>query len=227
MQQETVAAIVTPPGRGGIAVIRLSGRQSYQVAAKVFAPQNTNKKIEVTEGYTALFGRFLSGQRMIDEGIALCFRAPHSYTGEDVIELSCHGGEEVSMELLTACLQAGAFPAGPGEFTKRAVLNGRLSLTQAEAVMDLISATSRQGVAAAEAALGGALYRAIDEQRKNLTNLAGHLAAWVDYPEEDVSALTEEEFLGGVQMTQAVLQKLINGYDAGSILLRGVHKYTS
>lgn len=222
MEQQTVAAIATPPGRGGIAVIRLSGPQSYAVAAKVFAPQSSNKKIEETKGYTALFGRFLNGQRVIDEGIALCFRAPHSYTGEDVIELSCHGGEEVSAELLAACLQAGAFPAGPGEFTKRAVLNGRLSLTQAEAVMDLISATSRQGVAAAEAALGGALYRAIDEQRKNLTNLAGHLAAWVDYPEEDVPALTEEEFLSGVQTAQAALQKLIDGYDAGSILLRGV-----
>lgn len=222
MPEQTVAAIATPPGQGGIAVIRISGPQAYAVGTKVFIPHNQNKQLENAEGYTALFGQFCSAGIVIDEGIALCFRAPHSYTGEDVVELSCHGGEQVSAELLAACLQAGAAPAGPGEFTKRAVLNGRLSLTQAEAVMDIISASSRQGVAVAEAALGGALYRAIDEQRERLTQLAGHLAAWVDYPEEDVPPLTEEDFLAGLQQAHTALQKLIDGYDRGSILLRGV-----
>lgn len=129
--------------------------------------------------------------RVRDEVVALCFRAPKSYTGEDVVELSCHGGSAVCTALLRAWL-CGQRTAGrsPGEFTKRAFLNGRISLTQAEAVMDLIGATSRQGAAAAAAAMEGALYRKIEAVRAALVALAGHIAAFTDYPEEDVEELS-------------------------------------
>ena len=219
---ETVAAVSTPPGQGGIAIVRLSGPQCYPVAEKVFVPQDAKKQLAAAKGYTAMFGSFIFGGQKLDEGIALCFRAPHSYTGEDVIELSCHGGEEVTRRLLQACLQAGALPAPPGEFTRRAVLNGRLSLTQAEAVMDVISATSRQGVALAEAALGGALQKEIEAQRQKLLALAGHLAAYIDYPEEGVEALSAESFLQTLNEVLAALEKLLQSYGQGAIFRRGV-----
>ena len=142
MQETTIAAIATAPGAGGIAVVRLSGAESYPIAARVFRPANAAKKVEDAKGYTAMYGTFREGDEAFDEGVALFFRAPHSYTGEDVVELSCHGGSAVARRLVEACLAAGAQPAAPGEYTRRAFLNGKLGLTQAEAVMDLISAPS-------------------------------------------------------------------------------------
>ena len=135
MQETTIAAIATAPGAGGIAVVRLSGAESYQVAARVFCPANAAKKVVDAKGYTAMYGTFREGDEAFDEGVALFFRAPHSYTGEDVVELSCHGGSAVARRLVEACLAAGAQPAAPGEYTRRAFLNGKLGLTQAEAVM--------------------------------------------------------------------------------------------
>ena len=135
MEHSTIAAIATAPGAGGIAVVRLSGPESYAVAAKVFHPANPAKRVEDAKGYTALFGHFMEGEEAFDEGVALFFRAPHSYTGEDVVELSCHGGSAVARRLVEACIAAGASPAAPGEYTRRAFLTGKLSLTQAEAVM--------------------------------------------------------------------------------------------
>ena len=143
MQHSTIAAIATAPGAGGIAIVRLSGPESYEVAAKVFRPANPAKKVADAKGYTAMFGAFVEGEEAFDEGVALFFRAPHSYTGEDVVELSCHGGSAVARRLVEACIAAGASPAAPGEYTRRAFLNGKLSLTQAEAVMDIISADGR------------------------------------------------------------------------------------
>ena len=178
MQETTIAAIATAPGAGGIAVVRLSGAQSYAVAERVFRPANPGKKVAQAKGYTALFGHFVDGGEEFDEGVALFFRAPHSYTGEDVVELSCHGGSAVARRLVEACLAAGAQPAAPGEYTRRAFLNGKLGLTQAEAVMDLISADGRQGAALANAALSGALARKIGEQKDALTALQAHLAAF-------------------------------------------------
>src|SRR5699024_8411319 len=137
---ETIVALATPPGAGGIAVVRLSGEEALTVAAKVFFPHNAAKKVENAKGYTALYGNFVANGKTLDDGVALFFRAPHSYTGEDVAELSCHGGPVVAQSLIDACIAAGARPAGPGEYTRRAFLNGRMDLTQAEAVMSLIGA---------------------------------------------------------------------------------------
>ena len=131
MEHSTIAAIATAPGAGGIAVVRLSGPESYAVAAKVFHPANPAKRVEEAKGYTALFGHFMEGEEAFDEGVALFFRAPHSYTGEDVVELSCHGGSAVARRLVESCIAAGAAPAAPGEYTRRAFLNGKLGLTQA------------------------------------------------------------------------------------------------
>ena len=222
MQHSTIAAIATAPGAGGIAIVRLSGPESCEVAAKVFRPANPAKKVADAKGYTAMFGAFVEGEEAFDEGVALFFRAPHSYTGEDVVELSCHGGSAVARRLVEACIAAGASPAAPGEYTRRAFLNGKLSLTQAEAVMDIISADGRQGAALANASLNGALARKIAAQKDALTALQAHLAAWVDFPEEDVPELSQShlcDVLGGVEQE---LDALIQSYDAGAVLREGV-----
>ena len=222
MQEATIAAIATAPGAGGIAVVRLSGAESYQVAARVFCPANAAKKVEQAKGYTAMYGAFREGNETFDEGVALFFRAPHSYTGEDVVELSCHGGNAVARRLVEACLAAGAQPAAPGEYTRRAFLNGKLGLTQAEAVMDLISADGRQGAALANAALGGALAKKIDAQKQELTAIQAHLAAWVDFPEEDVPELDDDHLHRVLSGVKAELDGLIRNYQADTILREGV-----
>ena len=222
MTDSTVAAIATPPGKGGIAVVRISGPQAYRVASAVFRPADPKKSLEKAKGYTALFGHFILDGAVADEVVALCFRAPRSYTGEDVGELSCHGGSAVSELLLRACLCAGAQPAGPGEFTKRAFLSGRISLTQAEAVMDLIGATGRQAAAAAAASMEGALYKKIEGVRAKLVALAGHLAAFIDYPEEDVPDLSAKALAATVRECLDAMETLIAGYGTGEVLRRGV-----
>lgn len=222
MQETTIAAIATAPGAGGIAVVRLSGAESYPIAARVFRPANAAKKVEDAKGYTAMYGTFREGDEAFDEGVALFFRAPHSYTGEDVVELSCHGGSAVARRLVEACLAAGAQPAAPGEYTRRAFLNGKLGLTQAEAVMDLISADGRQGAALANAALGGALAKKISAQKEALTAIQAHLAAWVDFPEEDVPELDGDHLHRVLSGVKAELDELIHHYQADTVLREGV-----
>ena len=222
MQDSTIAAIATAPGAGGIAVVRLSGPESYSVAARVFRPANPDRTVAGAKGYTALFGTFLEGEDAFDEGVALFFRAPHSYTGEDVVELSCHGGSAVARRLVESCIEAGAAPAAPCEYTRRAFLNGKLSLTQAEAVMDLVSADGRQGAALANASLGGALARKIAAEKEALTSLQAHLAAWVDFPEEDVPELDETHLQAVLGSVKDELDVLIRNYDAGAVLREGV-----
>lgn len=220
--QPTIAAIATPPGVGGLSVIRISGDDAYSVAAKVFTPQNSAKNLKNAKGYTALFGKMKMQGKDVDEGIALCFRTPHSYTGEDVVELSCHGGNTVSAAVLSACITAGAKPAAAGEFTRRAVLNGRMSLTQAEAVMEIIAASSRRGAALAKAALDGNLQKTVEKTLDDLVRLAAHLAAFTDYPEEDVERLPAEDFLRIIDDALNALQPLVEDYDRGSLLRDGV-----
>ena len=222
MQDSTIAAIATAPGAGGIAVVRLSGPESYAVAARVFRPANPDRTVAGAKGYTALFGTFLEGEDAFDEGVALFFRAPHSYTGEDVVELSCHGGSAVARRLVESCIESGAAPAAPGEYTRRAFLNGKISLTQAEAVMDLVSADGRQGAALANASLGGALARKIAAEKEALTSLQAHLAAWVDFPEEDVPELDETHLQAVLGSVKDELDVLIRNYDAGAVLREGV-----
>lgn len=220
--QNTVTAIATPPGQGGIAVIRVSGPDTYAVVKKVFFPKNKNKNIDLMPGYTALFGDFFLDGKAVDEGIALFFRRPHSYTGEDVIELFCHGGDAVAKEVLHACSLAGAEPAGPGEFSKRAVINGKMSITKAEAINELISATSMQGVAISKVVMNGALQEKINEIKEKLIGITGHIAAHTDYPEEDVEEIALDEIKIILKEIEIKLQELIDSYGKGLILRRGV-----
>ena len=184
--QQTICALATPPGTGGIAVVRVSGPDAYSMVEKIFVPLHVGRKVAEAKGYTAMLGHYLLHGQEMDETIALFFRAPHSYTGEDVIELSVHGGTAMADGLLEALITAGTAPAGPGEFTRRALEHGRMSLTQAEAVMEVIAANGRQGAALAKSALDGRLAKRIGAIQTVLQNLNAHLTAWIDYPEEDV-----------------------------------------
>lgn len=222
MEGQTIVAVATPPGQGGIAVVRLSGPKSVEIASKIFVPQNARRIINKMPGYTAAYGEIRHLDRRVDDGVLLLFRAPASFTGEDVVELSCHGGTAVTGAVLEACVHAGAQPAGPGEFTRRAYENGKLSLTQAEAVMELVSAEGRQAASLAGDGLAGALHRTVLGTKERLVTLAGHLAAYVDYPEEDVEELTEGRFLQVVETERKNLENMINGYQRGMVLRQGV-----
>ena len=220
--QQTICALATPPGAGGIAVVRVSGPDTYPIVEKIFAPLHLGRKVAEAKGYTAMLGHYLLHGQEMDETIALFFRAPHSYTGEDVIELSVHGGTAMADGLLEALITAGAAPAGPGEFTRRALEHGRMSLTQAEAVMEVIAANGRQGAALAKSALDGRLAKRIGAIQTVLQSLNAHLTAWIDYPEEDVPELSDEHLLKTLGDQKAELDSLIRGYGAGAVLRRGV-----
>lgn len=223
-QNAAIAAIATPPGKGGICCVRISGEGAHEIGDKIFRAKNAKKTIANAAGYTALFGHFEYKNRVQDEAIALVFRAPKSYTGEDTVEISCHGGTAVAKTLLSACIAAGAQPAGPGEFTKRAFLNGKISLTQAEAVAQLISATSAQGAAAAAAALDGALHKAINTSCiAPLVQVLAHVAAYTDFPDEGVEDLPLPQLTEKLAGVHAALEKRINEYEKGAILRRGVN----
>ena len=138
MKSNTIAAIATPMTNSGIGIIRISGDQALDIIEKVFKPKKIDKKIKEVKTYTAHYGHVYDGETLLDECIVLVMKGPHSYTAEDVVEINCHGGVVVMKKVLEAVFKAGAAPAEPGEFTKRAFLNGRIDLSEAEAVMDLI-----------------------------------------------------------------------------------------
>ena len=217
----TIAAISTAQGEGGIGVIRISGENAISVADRVF--QNIRSKpLSEMKGYTAAYGRIVADGEAIDEAVALVFRAPHSYTGEDVVELSCHGGLFITKLVLRAVLDAGAVPAQAGEFTKRAFLNGKLDLTEAEAVMDIISAKNRSAARAALSVREGALSRRIDAVKERLLSLAAHLSAWADYPEEDIADVTDEQIFSACDAAEAELSDLLATYDCGQAIKQGI-----
>lgn len=218
----TIAAISTPRAVGGISVIRISGPETFAVCDRVFRPLSRDGLPSDMEGYTCAYGKILDGEEVLDDGVLTVFRAPKSYTGEDVAEISCHGGIFVTERVLRVVLQNGASPAGPGEFSKRAFLNGKMSLTQAEAVMDVISAEGEAGLRCAESLREGALYRRIKKISDRILELLADLAAWVDYPDDDIPAVTEEEISAALESAIADLDGLLAGYGQGKIAREGI-----
>ena len=217
----TIAAISTAQGEGGIGVIRVSGDGAIDIADKVFRNIN-NKKLADMKGYTAAFGSVVFEGEKIDEAVALVFRAPHSYTGEEVVELSCHGGMFITKQVLRAVLVAGAVPAEAGEFTKRAFLNGKVDLTEAEAVIDIISAKSRSAARSAICVKEGALRKKITAVKDELLSLTAHLSAWADYPEEDIAEVSEDDILVTCEKAEVTLARLLETYDMGQAVKQGI-----
>lgn len=219
--EKTISAISTPKGAGGIGVIRISGENAVEIGDKVFKGIN-GKTLSSMKGYTAAYGKIYDGEEIIDEAVATVFLAPHSYTGEDVVELSCHGGMYITAQVLRAVLNCGASLAEAGEFTKRAFLNGKIDLTESEAVMDIISAKGRAAAKSALTIKEGKLRKEIDVVKNRLIDAAAHLSAWADYPEEDIPEVTEESLLETVSNSISRMEKLISGYDCGKAVKEGI-----
>lgn len=222
VMSKCIAAMATAAGKASLCVVRISGDEAFSVAKKVFVPANKNKDVEKQKGYTALFGHAYRKGKEIDQAVALFFAAPKSYTGENVVEISCHGGSAVADQLLKACYEAGAAPAEAGEFTKRAFLNGKMSITQAEAVIEMINAISSQALSAAKSALEGHLYQKAKAVRDNLLVLVGHITAYTDFPEEAVEEVSSEEINDILNSAKNELKRLIDGYDNGAKIKNGV-----
>lgn len=220
-EYRTICAIATPAAVGGISVVRISGEQAFDVAEKVFKPVS-GKPITEMRGYTAAYGHIYDDGKILDDGVILVFRAPHSYTGEDVCEISCHGGIYVTRRLLTACLKAGASPAGAGEFTKRALLNGKMSLTQAEAVADIIAAQGEQSLACSNIQREGALFRRAEKISEMILEISTQISAWIDYPDDDTPVVTQEWLVEKITAVEAELDDLMANYDTGRIIREGI-----
>ena len=183
MKSNTIAAIATPMTNSGIGIIRISGDQALDIIEKVFKPKKIDKKIKEVKTYTAHYGHVYDGETLLDECIVLVMKGPHSYTAEDVVEINCHGGVVVMKKVLEAVFKAGAAPAEPGEFTKRAFLNGRIDLSEAEAVMDLIQSKNEFAMSTSLKQLEGALGKKITEIRKQIIHSVAFIESALDDPE--------------------------------------------
>ncbi|MBR2279550.1 MAG: tRNA uridine-5-carboxymethylaminomethyl(34) synthesis GTPase MnmE [Ruminococcus sp.] len=221
MDNKTIAAISTAQGEGGIGVIRVSGENSIEICNVIFK-SISGKKLTEMKGYRAALGYVYKKGEKLDEVIATVFRAPNSYTGENIVELSCHGGIFITREILRTVIEAGAVPAEAGEFTKRAFLNGKLDLTEAEAVIDIISAKSKNAARAAVLAKDGALWRRIESIKNKLVSTAAHFSAWADYPEEDIEQVSEESLNNIFNECLFNIKKLLDTYDLGQTVKEGL-----
>ncbi|NCC87518.1 MAG: tRNA uridine-5-carboxymethylaminomethyl(34) synthesis GTPase MnmE [Clostridia bacterium] len=219
--QDTIAAIATPNAAGGIGIVRISGSRAIEIADRVFKAKS-GLLLSQLQGYNALYGTIMDKQSAVDEAISLVFKAPKSYTGEDVVEFSCHGGLFVMQRVLRTVLDNGARAAQAGEFTKRAFLNGRIDLTEAESVMNIISAHGEQAASAALNALDGALSRKTSEITQVFLSAAAHMSAWVDYPDEDIEELNFDSLLEDYTNAKSELEGLLVNFDAGQAITQGV-----
>lgn len=218
----TIAAISTPAAPAGLGVIRLSGEDAISVACRIFRAADPARSPDKLAGYTAAYGHVFDSDGDIDECVALVFRAPHSYTGEDVVELSCHGGLYLLRRVLRACFTAGARPAGAGEFTRRAFVNGKMDLTQAESVMALISADGQLSARTALAAHEGVTYHHLQEVKSALLAVTAQLSAFVDYPDDDIPELHTDTLAQTIADARRTITTLLDTFDAGRILRHGI-----
>ncbi len=221
MENRTIAAVATPNAPGGIGIVRISGENAIEIASKIFVPVS-GKKLTESKGYCAHFGNVYDNSEKIDEAVCLVFRAPRSYTGEDTAEISCHGGLYVTKQVLRAALNAGAVAAQAGEFTKRAFLNGKIDLAEAESVMSLIGASGKQAAAAALNTLDGNLSREIKGVAQSIVSICASLAAWVDYPDEDIDDISSLDMLPVFESAKKELSDIIRRYDCGRAVTDGI-----
>jgi len=221
---DTIAAISTPPGEGGIGIIRLSGRLSVEIASVIFSPAKDGIQVNSFESHRLYYGYILepsTGER-VDEVLLSVMRAPATYTREDIVEINSHSGVIILKKILNIVLTCGARLAEPGEFTKRAFLNGRIDLTQAEAVMDLIRAKTDASLKVAMNQVEGKLSKKIKNIYKNIADVLAHIEADIDYPEDDISPVDFSSLHNKVSNIIAHIEELINTADYGKILREGI-----
>jgi tRNA modification GTPase len=230
--EDTICAIATPSGEGGIGIIRVSGEKAIEIASEVVrltSGQSLSEVASHTLWHADIVGALSENplrpgpaSTSIDEALAVVMRAPRSYTAEDVVEIHCHGGPFVLQYLCETLVANGARLAQPGEFTKRAFLNGKLDLTQAEAVLDTIRAKTATSLRLAQEQLRGSLSREVDRIRQRLVHLLAHVEAAIDFTEEGITFIHERELLQGVETTLEDLSRLVESYQEGRILREGI-----
>jgi len=220
---DTIAAIATPLGEGGLAVVRISGAEAFAVADKVFLPSGKSSlKPSAAPTHTIHYGKIVRHGEIVDEVLLSVLRAPRTFTREDTVEISCHGGLLPAKLVLDTILENGARVAEPGEFTRRAFLNGRLDLAQAEAVADLIHSRTELALAAANEQLAGKLSQRINELRDELMKTLAHVEAHIDFPDEDIAPETRVQLIQRLENGVAFMDELLRTANEGQILRRGI-----
>ena len=218
MSAQTIAAIATAPGTGAVAMIRISGQDALTISKQLFSPFP-----DLPRARYQYFGKCLdSDGSLIDEVLLTWFEAPASFTGEDVVEISCHGGVVVTQCILERVLALGATPAEPGEFTQRAFLNGKIDLTRAEAIMDLISAQTDLAAKAAGEQLSGKLAEEMESLRQEMIGISSHVEAYIDFPDEDIDPESQELIATRIRAILARIDQLLATADRGRILREGI-----
>ena len=216
----TIAAISTAPGNAGIGIIRLSGEKCFEILDKIFVPKHKGE----IKGYTMKYGHIISAssKEIIDEVLVSYFVAPNSYTRENMCEINSHGGMVVENKILEECLKNGAMLAEPGEFTKRAFLNGRIDLSQAEAIIDIINSKTEKEMQVAQRQLKGRLSNKIEDIRKDILNIMADIEASIDYPEYDIEETTNEKIKKFLNELEEKLNSLEKTFENGKILKEGI-----
>lgn len=221
MLGKTIAAVSTPYGKGGVALIRISGEDAISIAERIFAPKN-QKPLGENIPRHAVYGDILSDGVIIDDGLAYIYKAPGSYTGEDTVEICCHGGILLTSKVLEAAIIAGAEYAGPGEFTERAFLNGKLGLTEAEAVINLIDAQSDEQIKLAASHRKGVISAKADALYKQILSLLSSTYAYIDYPDEDLTDIPTNELKDRLAEIESELLSLEKSYRTGKAVSEGI-----
>jgi tRNA modification GTPase len=223
MFDDTIAAIATPLGEGGLAVVRISGAKAFAVADKVFLPSGKSSlKPSAAPTHTIHYGKIVRQTATVDEVLLSVLRTPRTFTREDTVEISCHGGLLPAKLVLDTILENGARLAEPGEFTRRAFLNGRLDLAQAEAVADLIHSRTELALAAANEQLAGKLSQRINELRDEMMKTLAHVEAHIDFPDEDIAPETRAQLIQRLENGAAFMDELLRTANEGQILRRGI-----
>lgn len=222
MLTDTIVAIATPVGTGAIAVIRVSGEDTFKIVEKVFRPLRKEKKLSEQKGYTIHYGEIIDKDQVIDEVLVSVFRTPHSYTGEDSVEISCHGSLYIQQRIIELLVEAGARTAQPGEFTLRAYLNGKMDLSQAEAVADLINANSEVARQIAFKQLRGGISKELKTLRDKLVNFASLIELELDFAEEDVEFADRQELMNLILEIKKHTQVLLSTFRYGNAVKDGI-----
>ena len=217
----TIAAVGTPHGKGGVAIVRISGGDAFDVASKIFVPANRARFEQRIQG-NAYYGNFQDENGIFDDGLCIVFNSPNSFTGEDVIELHCHGGILVTQKLLAAALSHGARLATAGEFTRRAFINGKITLTQAEAIGGIIDSVNEKHLSVTARQANGSLSRLLDSIYSDLRLLAASVYAYIDYPDEDMTDVSVEEMRDRLLEIKSRLDKLVGSHTYGRAISEGI-----
>lgn len=219
---DTIAALSSPIGKGGVAVIRISGSEAIEIADRVFKSASGKSVAELKPNFMT-YGSIINENRVIDDGLCVKFCAPKSFTGEDTVEINCHGGVYITQKVLSAVFAAGARPAEAGEFTRRAFVNGKMALSQAEALGTLLEAKNDEQINLARSVMGGKIKSECDRLYSRLVSIVAEVYAKVDYPEEDLADMTSDEMTDAVSDLLSDVQRLIATYKTGHAVMEGIN----